>query len=107
MFLSGFLKTCYLISFAFLFLTPTLHPWYALSLICFLPFFAGPSGLVFSWSVFLGYRVLIPYTIQGEWDENTTTAFMIWVAPVTAFIASYLANRAKQLFPAVKHIDKG
>lgn len=104
--LLNILDTCYMICFTFLLLTPTLHPWYALGLICFLPFTAGPAGLVFSWSVFLGYRVLIPYTILGQWSENTTTAFMIWAAPVFTLTAVYLSRGAKILFP-VKHIDQG
>jgi hypothetical protein len=99
------LNAFYAISFTFLLLTPTLHPWYALGLVCFLPFSAGPAGLVFAWSVFLGYRVLIPYTILGEWTENTATAFMIWIAPVIAFFASHLANNTIHLLPGTKHID--
>lgn len=104
---TGLLGAFYVISFAFLMLTPTLHPWYALSLVCFLPFSMGPAGLVFSWSVFFGYRVLIPYTILGDWSENTTTAFMVWIAPVIAFIASYLANRFNRLLSGAEHIDQG
>jgi len=80
------IKTLYSIIMAYLLLTPALHPWYALYLVCLLPFVPGPAGLALSWSVFLSYQVLIPYNILGEWVENDVTSFMIWVAPVTAFL---------------------
>jgi hypothetical protein len=76
----------YNITMAFLLLTPTLHPWYALYLVCFLPFVAGPAGLTFTWSVFLGYRVVISYALCGQWVEDDVTAFMTWVGPVAAFV---------------------
>ena len=50
----------------FLLLTPTLQPWYALTLVAFLPFCAGPAGLVLCWVVFLTYQVQIPYFILGH-----------------------------------------
>ena len=80
------IKTLYTIIIAFLFFTPVLHPWYALYLVCLLPFVPGPAGLTLSWSVFLSYQVLIPYNILGEWVENDVTSCMVWLAPVTAFL---------------------
>ena len=59
---------------AYLLLTPVLHPWYALYLVCLLLFVPGPAGLTLSWSVFLSYQVLIPYNILGEWVENDVTS---------------------------------
>ncbi len=89
------LHVFYGIAIAYLLLTPTLHPWYALYLVCLLPFSAGPAGLTLSWSVFLAYRVLMPYAVLGEWVENDTTPFMIWLAPVAAFLLA-IQNRTSR-----------
>ena len=78
-------RVFYILCLGFLALTPTLHPWYALYLILFLPFSAGPGGLVFSWAVLLAYRVLIPFTILGVWIEDDLTPLLIVAAPVTAW----------------------
>jgi hypothetical protein len=64
------LEACYAIAMALLLLTPTLQPWYALCLAVFLPFCAGPAGLVLCWAVFLTYLVQIPYFILGQWTEK-------------------------------------
>jgi hypothetical protein len=77
-----FIKTMYGIAFLYLLLTPTLYPWYALYLVCLFPFFAEPGGLIFSWSVFLSYYVLINYTLLGQWTENDTVTAGIWLASV-------------------------
>ena len=82
----------YRLSLAFLLLTPTLHPWYALYLALFLPFAAGPAGLVLSWAVFLAYRVLIGWGVLGLWVEDHRTALMIFAAPVLAAFLSRLAR---------------
>lgn len=79
----------------FLLLTPTLHPWYALYLAVFLPFAAGPARLVFSWSVFLGYQVLIPYTLLGQWIEDDLAPVLITTAPLMAFFACAVLCRMK------------
>ncbi len=77
----------------FLFLTPTLHPWYALYLAAFLPFAPAPAGLVFSWSVFLAYRVLIPYYILGCWTEDRLTPALVALGPLAAFFACAVLRR--------------
>jgi hypothetical protein len=73
---------------AFLLLTPTLKPWYALSLAVFLPFCAGPAGLVLCWVVFLTYQVQIPYFILGQWLENPYVTATVFLAPLMAFLMS-------------------
>lgn len=88
------LDTFYGISAAFLLLTPTLFPWYALYLAALLPFAAGPGGLILTWSVFLAYRILIPYTLLGRWIENTWTPAAIWLAPVAGFLLCALARKS-------------
>jgi hypothetical protein len=91
-------KTFYAISMVFLILTPTLHPWYALYLVAFLPFAAGPAGIVLSWSVFLAYWVVILYGLTGEWVENNWIPFLIIVAPAAAFVAGLISRTAKRTF---------
>jgi hypothetical protein len=82
------LSSCYMIALAFLLLTPTLQPWYALTLAVFLPFCAGPAGLVLCWTVFLTYQVQIPYFILGQWLENPYVTAAVFMAPVTAWLLS-------------------
>jgi hypothetical protein len=69
-------------------LTPTLHPWYGLYLVAFLPFAPGAAGIVLSWSVILGYRVLMDYRLSGLWLEDSLTSFLIISAPLLALAAS-------------------
>jgi hypothetical protein len=86
------LKGLYFTFMAFLLLSPTLHPWYGLYLAAFLPFAAGPAGIVFSWSIFLAYRVVILYALTGEWIENDIIAFLMVAGPAAAFAASCFTN---------------
>jgi len=55
---------------AYLLLTPTLHPWYVLWVVAFLPLFPSPSWLSFSGLVFLAYWVLDGYRSAGVWQES-------------------------------------
>jgi hypothetical protein len=86
-------QAMYGITLLYLLLTTTLHPWYALYLVALLPFAAGPAGICLSWSVLLGYQVLILYAISGTWVENDQTAALIWLAPVAAALLSAVAGR--------------
>ena len=92
----SFMQALYITAMAYLLLTPVLHPWYALYLICFLPFVPGSAGLTLSWSVFLAYQVLIPYTLLGKWIENDTIPAMIWLAPVTVFFLAAMSKRVQR-----------
>jgi hypothetical protein len=89
-------KELYAIAMAFLFFTPTLHPWYGLYLAALLPFAAGPAGIAFSWSIFLAYRVVILYGLTGEWVENDFIAFLIVSAPAIAFAAGKMSCKITQ-----------
>ena len=82
------IRTCSGVVTCFLLLTPTLHPWYVLYLAAFLPFAASRARLVLCWSVFLGYRVLIPYAINGQWIEDDLTPALITFAPLAAFLGT-------------------
>ena len=52
-------------------LSPTLHPWYLLWVLPFLPFFAAPAWMLLSGLAFLAYEVLIEYSKTGIWTEQT------------------------------------
>lgn len=86
-------KTAYCVALLFLLLTPTLHPWYALYLACLLPFVPGTAGLVMTWAVLLTYRVLIPYTILGRWEDKDSIPAFIWLAAVGAPMLVWLAGK--------------
>jgi hypothetical protein len=87
------MKSFYFVTLAFLLLTPTLHPWYALYLAAFLPFAAGPAGLVLSWAVFLSYHVLIRYSILGEWVESDLISGAIWCSPALAWFVVFAGEK--------------
>ncbi len=94
-------NACYGICLAYVLLTPTLHPWYALYLTGFLPFSPGPAGLVASFSVLLSYRVLIPYSLLGVWQQDLLTTALVWGAPATASsIAFFTKKFSKTSAPA-------
>lgn len=79
-------KAVYGVVIAFLVLTPTLHPWYALYLAALLPFAGGAAGIVLSWSVFSGYRVMILYGMTGQWTENDFFPMLLPAGPMAAWI---------------------
>jgi hypothetical protein len=88
-------NTLYSVTLIFLLLTPTLHPWYVLYLVCLLPFVPGSAGLVMSWTVLLSYSVLINYYLLGQWSENNIITAVIWGSPV---FASFLNTIARKIF---------
>lgn len=57
----------------YLLLSPTLHPWYLIWIMPFLPFFPRPAWLLFSGLIFLAYHVLTQYSIVGVWEEESWT----------------------------------
>ncbi|GAB6146068.1 hypothetical protein [Desulfocicer niacini] len=77
---------------AYLVLSPTVYPWYALYLAVFLPMVPNPAGLVFAWSVMLSYRVLLVRNLTGLWVEDDLTPLMIVVAPAVMLIGNSLVN---------------
>jgi Glycosyltransferase family 87 len=90
---SAIVPASYAVALAFLLLTTTLHPWYALCLAALLPLAGGPAGMALCWSVFLGYQVLIPYALLGQWQEQPWVAAAIVSAPVCALCGGWLAAR--------------
>ena len=55
---------------AYVLLSPTLHPWYMLWIMPFMPFFPSAAWLTLSVLVFLAYEVLIDYSLSGVWVEK-------------------------------------
>ena len=92
----GIFACLYLTAMAFLLLTPTLHPWYGLYLVAFLPFAAGPSGIIFSWSIFFTYRVVMLYGLTGQWIEDDLIPFFVVMAPASAMFIGTVFRVAKQ-----------
>jgi len=77
---------------AYLLLSPTLHPWYLLWILPFLPLFAPPAWILLSGLVFLAYQVLIEYSKTGIWTEQ---AWIKWAqfAPFYLLLAAYPVYR--------------
>jgi len=87
------LKSMYVVTLAFLLLTPVLHPWYALYLACLLPFCPGAAGLALTWGVLLSYRVLVPFALTGKWAETDRIPGLVWGAAIAAIIVAELVKR--------------
>jgi hypothetical protein len=81
-------KTCRSVLLVFLLLTPTLHPWYAIYLVAFIPLSPSTSAIVLSWSVLLSYQVVAGYHLTGLWQESSLISFYVWLAPVSALLAT-------------------
>jgi hypothetical protein len=73
---------------AYLLLSPTLHPWYLLWILPFLPLFAPPAWIFLSGLVLLAYQVLIEYSTTGIWTEQ---AWVKWAqfAPFFLLLIAY------------------
>ncbi|MBF0467998.1 MAG: hypothetical protein HQK61_03800 [Desulfamplus sp.] len=96
--LQATMTSFFMVSLAWLILTPTLYPWHSLYLVAFLPFSLNIAGLALSWSVLLAYQVLIPYKITGQWTATNTVPLMIAGAPAAAF-AGYVMFRYPRKTP--------
>ena len=86
------LAASYTITLSFLMLSPTLQPWYALSLAVLLPFCASPAGLLLCWAVFLTYQVQIAYFISGKWTENLYVTAAVFWAPLIVMVFNFGRN---------------
>lgn len=94
--LQAVMRSLFLVTLAWLILTPTLYPWYSLYLVAFLPFYLNTAGVTLSWSVLLSYQVLISYRVTGQWIEGNITPLMIISAPVAAYAVQLLCHRIKK-----------
>ena len=91
----SFVRVCARIMLAFLLLTPTLHPWYAIYLLALLPLAPGAAGIILSWSVLLSYQVAATRALSGIWQESTLLSFYIFAAPVSALCITLLLARRR------------
>ncbi len=93
---------------AYLVMAPTVYPWYALYLVVFVPFLRSDTGwvgigLLFTWSQFLSYRILITRNATGQWIEEDLTSFWVLSAPAAAWILhAILKNKTISTEPPVK-----
>jgi hypothetical protein len=65
-----FIQRSFIITGAFLLMTPTLHPWYLLWIVPFLIFIPNIAWLLFTYLIQFSYAVLSQYAVSGEWQES-------------------------------------
>lgn len=53
---------------AYIVISPTVHPWYLIWVLPFLPLFPRPAWVVWSWTILLSYEVLTGYRLTGAWE---------------------------------------
>jgi hypothetical protein len=83
------LTSAHILVGAFLLLTPTLHPWYALWIVPFLTLRRSAAWLLLTGLVPLSYHVLIRYVSEGVWME---AEWVRW-AEFGPFAALYLGEK--------------
>ncbi|MFT5089780.1 MAG: alpha-1,6-mannosyltransferase [Candidatus Latescibacterota bacterium] len=78
---------------AYTLLSPTLHPWYVLWILPFMPFFCRWSWILFAALVLLAYEVLIDYSLTGVWSEKNWVKWAqygpFYLALAAEFLYSY------------------
>ena len=81
------LRVLFAVLAVFILFSPTLHPWYLLWILPFLPFFPSPAWLCLSGLVVFSYEVLERYVELGVWEEQ---AWVKWVefAPFYLLLAA-------------------
>ncbi len=91
-------KAMYLTAVSFALLSPTLHPWYNLYFLVFLPFCPKPSGIVLSFAAFLPYYAVMVCKLSGVWSDPVWISATIWAGFWAAlllevfFVKQYLAK---------------
>ena len=84
----------YYLAGAFLVLTPTLHPWYALWMLPFLVFYRRPAWLAFTLLAPVSYHVLIRYHASGVWEEAMWPRWVLFGGSALVWMVDgYLARR--------------
>ncbi len=89
-------KSLYLVALAFLLTTPTLHPWYVLLFLIFLPLNFRPEGLLLGWVAFLPYYVLRDYALFGLWQENHFMTAILFVVSLICFLSGFKYSGRKK-----------
>ena len=88
-------KATRLLMLAFVLLTPTLHPWYALWLL--LPSVVSPSRgcILLSLTALLNYRVLDSWRLEGIWEFPPGTRFLVFALPLLVLIRDGWFQRSR------------
>ncbi|MBI2952097.1 DUF2029 domain-containing protein [bacterium] len=89
------LTSAYLLVGAFLLLTPTLHPWYALWIVPFLTLRRSAAWLLLTGLVPLSYHVLIRYVSEGVWVEAEWVRWAEFGPFVAVWVGEYIWRRMK------------
>ena len=89
------LTSAYLLVGAFLLLTPTLHPWYALWIVPFLTLRRSAAWLLLTGLVPLSYHVLIRYVAEGVWVEVEWVRWAEFGPFVAVWVGEYIWRRMK------------
>lgn len=76
----------YLMFFAFLLLSPTVHPWYVTWLAVLLPICFNWSGLAFVCLISLANFVVIDYKMKGIWQQDGAMLWMEYLPVYGLFI---------------------
>lgn len=87
------LKIVFLLMAAHLLLSPTVHPWYLLWVLPFLPFFPSMAWIYLSGASLLAYHVLDGFHATGVWHED---AWVKWVEYVPFVVLAAVSKRRKQ-----------
>ncbi len=74
---------------AYVLLSPTLHPWYMLWIMPFMPFFPSAAWLTLSVLVFLAYEVVIDYSLSGVWLEKPWVRWAQYAPFFSLLLSSY------------------
>ena len=88
------LRVLFVILSVFILLSPTLHPWYLLWILPFLPFFPNPAWLCLSGLVIFSYEVLGRYVHLGVWEEQTWVRWLEF-APFYLLLVAVLILRKR------------
>ncbi len=88
-------RVCFIVTGAFLILSPVVHPWYVCWIVPFLVILPNRAWILFSGLVFLSYMVLSEYAKTGVWEESLTVKLGQYL-PLYAFLLyDFIRNRRK------------
>lgn len=87
---------------SFALLSPTLHPWYNLYFLAFLPLRPKPSGIVLSFTAFLPYFAVMTFRLDGVWSDPVWVSGLIW----SGFFAALLSERFLPVLGSIKNLKQ-
>jgi hypothetical protein len=87
------LRTAFWLMGAYTLLSPTLHPWYLLWVLPFMPFFVHAAWVLLCALVFLAYEVLIDCSLTGIWSEKNWVKWAQYAPFYFLLCAAYLRDR--------------